>query len=54
MSNYFLKEVTTFHGRPTPESGLLVGYAFLITEIEKNLKINVPLPDRLAIVTKKH
>ncbi|MEX1001756.1 MAG: Fic family protein [Crocinitomicaceae bacterium] len=54
MSNYFSQEVTKFHGRPTPESGLLVGYAFLITEIEKNLKTNVPLPDRLAIVTKKH
>lgn len=54
MSNYFSQEVTTFNGRPTPESGLLVGYAFLITEIEKNYKINVPLPDRLAIVTKKH
>lgn len=54
MSNYFSQEVTTFHGRITPEPGFLVGYAFLITEIEKYLKTNVPLPDRLAIVTKKH
>ena len=54
MSNYFSQEVTTFHGRTTPESGLLVGYAFIITEIERNAGIDVPLPDRLAIVTKKH
>jgi len=54
MSNYFSQEVNRFHGRTTPESGLLVGYAFLITEIERELKINVPLPNQLAIVTKKH
>jgi Fic family protein len=54
MSNYFSQEVTTFHGRTTPEPGLLAGYAFLITEIETHLKTNVPLPDQLAIVTKKH
>ncbi|MFT6442606.1 MAG: Fic family protein [Crocinitomicaceae bacterium] len=54
MSNYFSQEVTTFHGRATPELGFLVGYAFLITEIERNSRISVPLPDRLAIVTEKH
>lgn len=54
MSKYFSQEVTVFHGRATPEPGLLVGYAFLITEIEKHLGIQVPLPDKLAIVTQKH
>ena len=54
MSNYISQEVTTFHGRTTPEPGVLVGYALLITEIEKQSEINVPLPDRLAIVTEKH
>ena len=54
MSNYFSQEVTTFHGRITPELGVLVGYALIITIIEEHLKINVPLPDKLAIVTKKH
>jgi len=54
MSNYFSQEVTTFHGRTTPEPGALVGYALLITEIEKQSEIYVPLPDRLAIVTEKH
>ncbi len=54
MSNYFSQKVTAFHGRFTPESGFLAGYAFLITIIEENLERNVPLPDRLAIVTEKH
>jgi len=54
MSKYFSQEVTTFHGRTLPEPGLLVGYAFLITEIEENLKTGVPLPAQLCIVTKKH
>lgn len=54
MSNYFSQEVTAFHGRTTPEPGILVGYAFLITAIEKKSEINVPLPDRLAIATEKH
>ena len=53
MKNYFSQQVITFHGRPTPEPGFLAGYALLITFIEKSGK-NVPLPDRLAIVTEKH
>lgn len=53
MSNYFSHRVTVFHGRPTPEPGFLVGYALLVTIIEEN-GINVPLPDRLAIITEKH
>lgn len=54
MSNYFSQKITTFHGRVTPEPGFLAGYAFLITEIEKNTKTAVPLPDRLAIISEKH
>lgn len=53
MSNHFSQQVTTFHGRATPESGFLAGYALLITVIEEN-GTNVPLPDRLAIITEKH
>ena len=53
MSNYFSQQVTAFHGRSTPESGFLTGYAFLITVIEKD-GTNIPLPDRLAITTEKH
>lgn len=54
MSNHFSQIVTTFHGRVTPEPGFLVGYAFLITEIEEKTGTTVPLPDRLSIVTEKH
>ncbi len=53
MSNYFSQQVTEFHGRSTPESGFLTGYALLIMAIEK-AGTNIPLPDRLAITTEKH
>jgi Fic family protein len=53
VSNYFSRKVTAFHGRSTPESGFLAGYAFLITIIEESGS-SVPLPDRLAVVTEKH
>jgi len=53
MSNYFSQKVTAFHGRSTPESGFLAGYALLITVIEGSGQ-KVPLPDRLAIITEKH
>jgi len=54
MSNYFSQEVTTFDERTTPELGVLVGYALIITVIEEHLKINVSHLDKLAIATKKH
>ena len=53
MRNYFSQKVTAFHGRSTPESGFLAGYGLLITAIEESGR-NVPLPDRLAIITEKH
>lgn len=53
MSSYFSQKVTAFHERSTPESGFLTGYALLIAVIEKG-GTNIPLPDRLAIVTEKH
>jgi Fic family protein len=53
MSNFFSQKVTAFHGRSTPESGFLAGYALLITVIEESGQ-NVPLPDKLAIITEKH
>jgi hypothetical protein len=52
ISNYYSQEVSAFHDSTLPEPGLLVGYALLITELEKTA--NVPLPDQLAIVTEKH
>jgi len=53
MSKYFSQKVTAFHGRPTPESGFLAGYALLISVLEES-GLNVPIPDRLAITTEKH
>lgn len=53
MNNYFSQQITAFHGRPTPEPGFLAGYALLATIIEEN-GMNVPLPDRLSIITEKH
>lgn len=53
ISNYFSQKVTAFHGKPTPEPGFLAGYALLAAILEEN-GVNVPLPERLAIVTEKH
>jgi len=53
MSNYFSQQVITFHGRSTPESGFLAGYALLIAVLEES-GTDVPLPERLAIITEKH
>lgn len=53
MSNYFSQQVTVFHGRSTPEPGFLAGYALLVTTIEEN-GVNVPLPDKLALITEKY
>jgi len=53
MNHDFSDQVSSFHGRSTPERGFVVGYAYLIALLKKN-KINVPLPDRLAITTAKH
>jgi len=53
MSIHFSQQVSAFHGRSTPESGFLTGYALLIAVIEKG-GTNIPLPDRLAITTEKH
>lgn len=43
-------EVNVFHGRQTPEKSTLVGYGALIDA----LKLPVPLPSRLALISKKH
>lgn len=53
MHHCFSQQVTVFHGRSTPEPGFLAGYALLVAIIEEN-GVNVPLPDRLAIITEKH
>lgn len=54
MKNSFSRQVTVFHGRKLPEEGFLAGYAQLIAIIETQFKIEIPLPDKLSMVTKKH
>lgn len=54
MNNRFSQKVTVFHGRTLPEEGFLTGYSLLVSEIESNLGILVPLPNTLALVTEKH
>lgn len=42
-------KTNTFHGRQTPEDGLLVGYGALI----ERLKLPIPIPHRLSLIAKK-
>ncbi len=48
-SNNISREITVFHGRTTPEPGNIVGYGAIIDA----LKLPVPLPLRLVIISKK-
>lgn len=48
-SNHFSLKISVFHGRKAPEEGLLVGYGALI----EKLKLPVPLPNRLALISTK-
>jgi hypothetical protein len=41
--------ITVFHGRQAPEKGTLVGYGAIIN----SLKLPVPLPSRLALISEK-
>lgn len=49
-SNHFSHLITVFHGKRIPEEGYLVGYGSLIEFYD----LQVPLPDRLALISKKH
>ena len=46
----FSQEITVFHGKQAPEKGILVGYGAIIDA----LKLEVPLPDRLALISEKN
>ena len=50
VSKKFSIEINVFHGREVPEPGYLVGYGAII----ETLKLQVPIPDRLALISKKH
>ncbi|PHS51552.1 MAG: cell filamentation protein Fic, partial [Lutibacter sp.] len=47
---YFSQDITVFHGRTTPEKGLLVGYGALI----KVYALTIPLPSKLALISEKN
>ena len=49
-NNHFSQEVNVFQGRRTPEPGKLAGYGWLI----QHYVLQVPLPDRLTIISPKH
>ncbi|MCO6510061.1 MAG: Fic family protein [Aridibacter famidurans] len=53
MSNYFLKEISHFLGRTTPERGRPIGYSLLIRALLEERDRVVPVPERLAISTEK-
>jgi hypothetical protein len=44
---YFLRKITVFHGRVTPEPGILVGYGAII----EALKLRVRFPQTLTIIS---
>lgn len=54
MGTYFSRDITLFHDRPLPEKGTLVGYSQLIAILESKSEKKLPLPDVMAIATKKH
>ena len=46
----FSHKISVFHGRQTPEEGLIVGSGAVIDA----LKLSVPLPNMLAMISEKH
>ncbi len=48
--NHISQDVSLFHERIAPEKGMLAGYGALI----KAYHLSVPLPDKLALISKKH
>ena len=48
-SNYFSRKITVFHGRSTPEEGILAGYGAIIDAY----KLPVPLPNKLSLISRK-
>ena len=45
----FSQKITIFHGRYTPEEGILVGYGAIINA----LQLDVTIPNKLAIISLK-
>ncbi len=49
-NNKYSQDITVFHNKSTPEPGKLIGYGKLITVYN----LSVPLPDKIALISKKH
>lgn len=49
-TNKYSQEITVFHNRTAPEPGILAGYGAIIAANS----LNTPIPDKLAIISKKH
>ena len=49
-NKHFSQEIYVFHGRQAPEKATLVGYGAIIDA----LKLPVPLPAKLALISEKH
>ena len=47
--NKLSQEISVFHGRSTPERGILIGYGAVID----TLHLPVPLPAQLALISEK-
>ncbi len=45
INNRFSQKISVFHGRNTPEEGMLVGYGAIIEAV----KLPVPLPETIAL-----
>ncbi len=50
INNCFSQKISVFHGRNTPEEGMLVGYGAIIEAV----KLPVPLPETLALISSKN
>lgn len=50
MNKCISQRISVFHERTVPETGTLVGYGALI----EAFKLNVPLPDRISLISEKH
>lgn len=49
-NNLFSHKVIVFHERVTPEPGKLVGYGAIIAKYN----LQVPIPDKIALISEKH
>lgn len=47
---YFSQSAAVFHGKQSPEAGLIIGYAAIIDK----LKLSIPMSNPIALISKQH